>query len=251
MFSLSFRTEKSFPPSATRATGKAHWQDWEAALWAEAALSNQVIQGFIPATGLKVQTVIHAFDLQNSEILLDGLYPMPLPNIDLESAHSPINIWLQIKAGDVLYLLFVEIKHIAGQFITARVLDTGITRNRRWEDRIYFPRLSAPRVELHVGDMYLANAQLSNLSLGGAQIIIFGPLAKKVLHKQRELRCNIHFNNELNILMQGAILQRQSFKVPCLHSILRIKFHYSGEQQRTHLNSLLFAYQSANTQRVA
>ena len=250
MFSVNLHTEKNLSSNAARPC-KAQWQQWEAALLIDTALNCGVVEAFLPQSGLKIQTIIHGFDLQQSEILLEGFYTTS--QIDGTSCidETGSEIWLQIKAEGMLYLLLTKIKEIEAHFITVSVVDAGMTHNRRWEDRIYFPRLSAPSVTLQIDHTHLSNAQLSNLSVGGAQIIIFGPYSKQTLRKQRELQCHIKFNSELSFMIPANILQWQFFKSPCIHSILRVKFSHPSNAQRTRLSELILAFQSANFQRVA
>jgi len=219
---------------------KTHWEEWEASLLIDAALSNKLVDIYIPDTGQRTQSLIHGFDLHSSELLLDGLYPFPNAIKQGISEERPIEFWIQVKAGSAFLNILVLVKELEASFITVQVLEAGLTRNRRWEDRIYFPKPSSPKVELALPDKVLQNSHLSNISVGGAQILSFG---KSQTKGHRAVRCRVVFDRDYVIDLKAELLQNQFVRSPCCHSILRLKFCHESQEQRSHLASLIFAFQ--------
>jgi len=224
--------------NATGSRYKTQWQLWEADILVDCGLKHQFITVFVPETGEAHQSFLHGFDLENSLLLLDGLYPWP---------HQPsvpnTTLWLQIRCKRGFLNMETELQEMEGyrgsEYLTVKVKQVELTHNRRWHPRVYFEQNKGPTVELQLPDHAMIKAHVANLSARGALLEIFGKDIKTPC--SRSFFGHFVFNEQFSLDLHGTIRQMRFLRSPCCHTQVRIQFQKMSAEQQAQLDIFIQA----------
>ena len=219
-------------------SAKQHWTLWEADILVACGLKHQFVTVFEPDSGQLMQSFIHGFDLDNSLLLLDGLYPVLQKRLPPNST-----FWLQIRCEYGFFNLKVALieieEHSKGEWITVKVLSSALSHNRRWQSRVFFEPRQGPRVDLQLDNQPLQQAYVVNLSRKGAQVDLYGTNLSLGLIRKRSLHGHFFFNDRFQLRLDATIRQSRFLRKPCCHTQLRILFNRLNDQQQMLLDSFI------------
>lgn len=217
---------------------KTQWQLWEADILVDCGLKHQFITVFLPNTGEVHQTFLHGFDLDNSQLLLDGLYPWPQQVLIKNDS-----LWLQIRSKQGFFNIQAQLieseGHHGSEYLTVKVRHTELTHNRRWHPRVYFAQNQGPSVDLQLPDHAIIKAHVANLSARGALLEIFGKDIKT--RGNRSFYGRFVFNEQFNLNLYGSIRQIRFLRTPCCHTQVRIQFQRMNADQQVQLDTFIQA----------
>lgn len=218
---------------------KSDWKIWEADVLVNCGLKHQFVTVYLPDSGNIHQSFLHGFDLQASQLLLDGLYPW-----SAKALHMKDRFWLQIRCEHGFFNLQVELQEIDGhhgsEFLTVKVLTSELTHNRRWNTRVYFEPRQGPEVELQLDQYPLVKAQVANLSRHGALLEIYGKDIKTDA-ANRLLTGNFKFNDYFHMPLDCVIKQNRFLRSPCCHTQIRLQFSQLTEEEQAKLDTFIHA----------
>lgn len=218
---------------------KNDWKIWEADVLVNCGLKHQLVTVYLPESGDIHQSFLYGFDLQASQLLLDGLYPWPTKALRMKDS-----FWLQIRCEHGFFNLHVELQeidgHHASEFLTVKVLTTELTHNRRWNTRVYFEPRKGPEVELQLDNYPLIKAQVANLSRHGALLEVYGKDIKADT-TNRLLNGNFKFNDYFHMPLDCVIKQSRFLRSPCCHTQIRLQFSRISEDDQAKLDTFIHA----------
>lgn len=221
---------------------KSDWKLWEADLLVNAGLSRQLVTVFLPESGETVQSFIHGFDLDTSELLLDGLFPHP-KMFNSNTYYETKAFWVQIRGGEGLYTMEVQLLEVLGsrghELVSVKVLQGGLSGNRRWRTRIYFDARQGPQVELQLDEHPIITGHVANLSNQGAMLEVYGKDLKTAAQIGKGLRARYKFNDHFQLELRGVLKQSRFLRSPCCHSQLRVQFMLMPAETRAQLDTYI------------
>ena len=201
-------------------------------------LNHQFVSIYLPETGETLQSFIHGFDLQQSLLLLDGLYPWsrkPLPQ----------KFWVQIRCNHGFYNLQVQLLEIdgyaGGELITVKAIETELSHNRRWDPRVYFDTRQGPSVELQLDHEPVIKAYTSNLSRRGALLAIYGKNVKPSLAHKLSIEGVYQFNDHFQLTLDAVVKQSHFLRQPCCQTHIRLQFCPMKEDAQAQLDTFIHA----------
>ncbi|WP_075185568.1 hypothetical protein [Teredinibacter haidensis] len=225
---------------------KSDWKLWEADILVEYGLNHHFVTVYNPTSGDTSQSFIHGFDLKNSLILLDGLYPRPTKHLQ---SRNPL--WLQIPCTHGFFNLQVSLVETDGyrgsELLTVKVLSTELSHNRRWNTRVYFDARQGPKVELQLDLQPIQTAFISNLSRKGALLEIYGKDIKNALNPKKVIRGLFCFNQQFQLSLEASVKQCRFLRTPCCHTQLRLQFNLPNDEQQAQLETFIDAIASPHS----
>ncbi|WP_188151715.1 PilZ domain-containing protein [Teredinibacter waterburyi] len=235
---------------------KVDWKTWEAEALVSAGLEHQLVNVYWPNSGERLQTFIYGFDLQRSELLLDGVYPWPRELNNMRPEHlQEQTCWLQLRLNNRYFNIEVRLKeidhHPQGAYITVSVIKTHLTENRRWDNRAYFETRKGPQIQFSIAGEPLINGHLANLSRNGAQIEVYGKNITHHLTQHQTLDGRYSFNDLFELSLSARVKQCKFLRSPCCHSIIRLQFKGVPRAASDKLESYISSVADANEMLVA
>jgi len=235
---------------------KVDWKTWEAEALVSAGLEHQLVNVYWPNSGERLQTFIYGFDLQRSELLLDGVYPWPRELSTIRAEHlQEQTCWLQLRLNNRYFNIEVRLKeidhHPQGAYLTVSVIKTHLTENRRWDNRAYFETRKGPEIRFSVAGEPLIRGHLANLSRNGAQIEVYGKNLNGLLTQHQKLDGRYLFNDLFELSLSARVKQCKFLRAPCCHSIIRLQFQGVSRAASDKLESYISSVADANEMLVA
>lgn len=181
-----------------------------------------------------ISSTLLGFDYYENAILLDGLHPPIADRLLKRLQQAPF--WLQIKVQSGYLHILCIIKSVQHDLYTLELIDGDISLNRRWHPRVSFSARKGPKVHISQRDLQFSDAYIKDISISGAQILVYGAQRQSALQKNASIHLSMQFNDQFSLGAQASVLRQQWQRTPNFHSVLRVKFspleaHARGQLQ--------------------
>ena len=185
-----------------------------------------MVQIIIPESREYYQTMMIGFDIDTKEILLAGIYPAPKVAL-LDQLHDT-EIWLQSHINDqYLKIIAKPLQFLShGELLSAELISTELTHNRRWTNRATFASSSGPEVELFLHRSANRKSRIVNLSAEGLCIECYGHDLRSEARPNKKIGVEITFNDNFTLRTRIHIKQCTFKRTPCCHSLVRATFEH-------------------------
>ncbi len=191
--------------------------------------NHSLVQVITPKRLQRFQSIILGFDAYEDEILLGGIYPQPSPEM-LEYLLEE-QFWIQCNYKNQFLNIGARTNEIitSSDLISANIVESKMTNDRRWSPRAEFKSFHGPKVEVMPTHGEIERGEVKNISYHGAMLEFFGADLRKIISQGEFLNIRIFFNEQYVIETKVKVKQCFFRRKPCRHSGIRIEFSNSRD----------------------
>ncbi len=232
-------SRRSRPANTHAPTARLSWCDEElqVLLWNEGAKPQLQVE-LAGRSGL-FQSCLLAFDPDNDQLLIDGLFPVP----PLDLIHQLPGFSITLFKHQAVLQLWVTLEQYAlfhgKPALLVRIAQKTFRQDRRAHSRVQFPRGQGPIALLQLPMQPQLRASLVNVSRGGLRLNIFGK-HNDPWPQHTPIACQLHLADHLKLDCQLQLKAVQYYRSPCQHTQVRAKFAPMTAQQQHTLHLFLF-----------
>lgn len=171
---------------------------------------------------LEANGILLGGDFVENELLICDTFPDI--GQELRRSEFPKHFWLRVRTGNHYLRIFVRFKNTSHGLITVKIIETSLSANKRWHNRVDFQSLQGPTARINREFATNLDAKVLNLSPKGAALDIWGKEVHEVVPKGNRLKTTLTFNSHFELNLDCQILNSQFIRRPSCHTRLRVFF---------------------------
>lgn len=183
-------------------------------------------------------------DFSEMKVLLSDTYPRLVFATDMMGEQC--EFWIRVRAQQRYLMLFLRATASENGLITAEILDSHWSENRRWFNRLHFTSRQGPHISIPQEFTSNLKGSIRNLSAGGALIDIWGKDLGQAFCRGSKIAPTLYFNSAFEMQVDADVLEVKFLRRPCCHTQIRIEFHTLESLEIQQLDSFVTSAAALN-----